>query len=106
MTPNSSKTASPNPGLPGFARFWGAQISHLVLSPEQHAYGAICVSRPRLSLKKVLPAAVAEGLVRRHGVGPSTYKTFFEESFKGAHFARELDDQNAQRKEGIAMPHT
>jgi hypothetical protein len=101
MTRKTALRVKTNPGLPGFARFWGHQISRSAGAGGSPIFTPLKGLVQKLSLKNVL------------GCGPGTQsskepnsKTFFEESFLEAGRGQHLVAAYRALKEGTFMPST
>jgi hypothetical protein len=108
MIPKTINPASLNPGLPGFARFWGYQNSCFGSLAGLGRIDVHGVGEGRLSCRKVCGAGASDPLPEEHSLVTSRagekITAFLQESFSEDRLEQLLREQNAQREEGSSMP--
>lgn len=109
MTPATHHRMTTNPGLPGFARFWGYEISRSGNSPAPEWIEPPSPGYGKLSLKKVFGACLQSVTGQRRYLGSfgrREVKTFFEESFLTIPARTALKHRETTDEEGLSMAST
>ena len=109
MTPRHEICAPPNPGLPGFARFWGCQISHFGSQARLGRIDAHWIGDQKVSYRKVYGLGSSDPVPEERSLATrqrSELEAFLQESSPGGRSKKLLEEQNAQNGEGDSMPGT
>jgi hypothetical protein len=109
MSPTTQPRATPNPGLPGFARFWGDEISRSGNTYAPESIEASSLGDGKLSLKKVVEPSFGSVTARRAdqcSFRRREFKTFFEESFLPRPARAALKNREITDEEGLRMAST